>query len=75
MVSSGRIGREHTALDGQESALGALNARAARARGGKRAEATISRTYMGYSDPPQQFVIATVPPDGARHPAPRGDKD
>ena len=55
--------------------MNALNARAARAPGGKRAEATISRTYMGYSDPPQQFVIATVPPDGARHPAPRGDKD
>jgi hypothetical protein len=55
--------------------MNALNARAARAPGGKRAEATISRTYMGYSDPPQQFVIATVPPDGARHPAPRSDKD
>ena len=55
--------------------MNALNARAAHAPGGKRAEAMISRTYMGYSDPPQQFVIATVPPDGTRHPAPRGDKD
>jgi hypothetical protein len=43
--------------------MNALNTRAAAAPGGKRAEVTISRTYLGYSDPPQQFVIATVPPE------------
>ena len=42
--------------------MNALNARFAQAQGGKRAEVEISRTYMGYSDPPQRFVIATVPP-------------
>ncbi len=42
--------------------MNALNARAERATGGRRAEVEISRTYMGYSDPAQRFVIATVPP-------------
>ncbi len=42
--------------------MNALNARASAADGGKRAEVDISRRYMGASDPPQHFVIATIPP-------------
>jgi hypothetical protein len=42
--------------------MNALNARASAAPGGKRAEVDISRRYMGTSDPPQHFVIATIPP-------------
>jgi 4-amino-4-deoxy-L-arabinose transferase-like glycosyltransferase len=42
--------------------MNALNARASAAIGGKRAEVDISRRYMGTSDPPQHFVIATIPP-------------
>ncbi len=42
--------------------MNALNARASAAAGGKRAEVDISRRYMGTSDPPQHFVIATIPP-------------
>jgi hypothetical protein len=42
--------------------MNALNARASAASGGKRAEVDISRHYMGTSDPPQHFVIATIPP-------------
>jgi hypothetical protein len=42
--------------------MNALNARASAAPGGKRAEVDISRHYMGMSDPPQHFVIATIPP-------------
>jgi 4-amino-4-deoxy-L-arabinose transferase-like glycosyltransferase len=42
--------------------MNALNARAALARGGKRAEVDISRYYLGSATPPQRFVIAIVPP-------------
>jgi hypothetical protein len=35
---------------------------AGRFGGGKRSEVTLSRTYLGYADPPVRYVIVTVPP-------------
>jgi hypothetical protein len=40
----------------------AMDALAARGPAGKRVEIEVSRTYFGFADPPERYVIVTIPP-------------
>jgi hypothetical protein len=39
-----------------------MDALARRSARGKRVEVEVSRTYFGFADPPERYVIVTIPP-------------
>jgi len=64
-VDDARIARDGIALYcpvGQDDCLRALDARLARNPPARRAEVSVARTYLGYTDAPDRFVVAIVPP-------------
>jgi len=64
-ISEAQVARDGAALVcpvEENPCMAALARYAARAPAGKRVEVEISRNYLGVSDPPDRFVIVTMPP-------------